>query len=88
MRAGMVPKVNWRGRSRAVARQNVDVQIAALVLVEKNVVAEWKPAVVKRMARPRMANVFRRTALYRYCSPLERIEIHIAKMTDPDAKLQ
>jgi hypothetical protein len=69
--------------------RHVDVQIAALHLAERLALPEWKPAVVEAFAKANEEWQLRAAddALGRLCSPLERIEVHIVKMGDPNPKM-
>ena len=84
-----MPEADPRGRPELLRDRHVDVQIAALHLAERLALPEWKPAVIEAFAKAHEEWQLRAAdnALYRLCSPLERIEVHIAKMGDADPKM-
>jgi hypothetical protein len=69
--------------------RHIDVQIATLHLVERLPQPEWKPAVIEAFAQAEERSLLwaADAALYRLCSPVERIEVHIAKMGDANPKM-
>jgi WD40 repeat protein len=69
--------------------KHIDVQIAALHLAERLPQPDWKPAVVGVFGKAQEEWLLRAAdgALYQHCSRVERIEVHIAKMADPNPKM-
>jgi len=69
---------------------HIDVQIAALGLVEKNPLPEWKPAVLEVFGKAEEQWLRRAVdqAADLLCNPLELIELHVGLIDDPNkAKL-